>query len=113
MTEFEKLVKMLDEAGIPYERDDDADNFVNCFGEEYIKRIKYPKKGVDEVCSIVYGRGTYGYPEGLLEICGLLTDEETKYDIVAGHLTAEDVFSRIKSDHEQHKAESKEENHDN
>ena len=55
MTEFEKLVKMLDEAGIPYERDDDADNFVNCFGEEYIKRIKYPKKGVDEVCSIVYG----------------------------------------------------------
>lgn len=100
MTEFEKLVQLMDEASIPYERDDDSTLYVNCFGLANIKRIKYPKKGVDEVCSVVYGYGTYGYPEGLLEICGLLTDEEAKYDSVAGHLTAEDVFSRIKSDYE-------------
>lgn len=96
MTEFEKLVQLMDEASIPYERDDDT----NWFGGEKIKRMKYPKKGVDEVCSIIYGYGTYGYPEGLLEICGLLTDEEAKYDSIAGHLTAEDVFSRIKYDYE-------------
>lgn len=97
MTEFEKLVKMMDEASTPYERDDDT----NWLGGEKIKRMKYPKKGVDEVCSIIYGYGTYGYPEGLLEIRGLLTDEEAKYgDDIVGHLTAEDVFSRIKADYE-------------
>ena len=106
MSEFEKLVKMMDEARIPYERDDDATDFADyyrnyfCSGIEPIKRIKYPKIGTDEVCSVIYGPGTYGYPEGLLEIMGLLTDEEAKYDDVVGHLTAEDVFSRIKADYE-------------
>lgn len=103
MTEFEKLVKMMDDASIPYERDDDTTPFVNCFGLANIKRIKYPKKGIDEICSVIYGYGTYGYPEGLLEIRGLLTDEEAKNDDVVGHLTAEDVFSRIKDDYERRK----------
>ena len=95
MNEFDKLISMLDESGIPYERDDD--NFMMlAFGTPVggIKRIKYPKKE-DFVCSVVFGHGTYGFESGKLEIMGLLTPEEEKYDSVIGYLTAKDVFDRI------------------
>lgn len=95
MQEFDKLIKMLDESGIPYERDDD--NFMMLtFGTPVggIKRIKYPKKE-DFVCSVVFGNGTYGFESGKLEIMGLLTPEEEQYDSVIGYLTAKDVFDRI------------------
>lgn len=57
LNEFDKLVSMLDKAGIPYERDDE--------------------------------------------------DEERKWDSVCGHLTAEDVFQRIKKHYEENKNDNK------
>ena len=47
------------------------------------------------IISIVQGYGTYGEEDDLLEIMGLLTEEEEKIDSVTGYLTAEDVFNRI------------------
>lgn len=95
MSQFDKLIGMLDKSGIPYERDDD--NFLTlAYGMPYggIQRIKYPKKE-DFVCSVVFGYGTYGFESGELEIMGLLTPEEEKFDSVVGYLTAQDVFDRI------------------
>lgn len=97
MNEFDKLIKMLDDAGIPYERNDDK-NDLSCFGieREPMRRIKYEKNDNFCVCSVICGYGSYGYEEGLLEIMGLLTPEEEQLDSVAGYLTADDVFNRIK-----------------
>ena len=47
------------------------------------------------IISIVQGYGTYGEEDDILEIKGLLTEEEEKIDSVTGYLTAEDVFNRI------------------
>ena len=87
MDEFDKLVKMLDDARIPYER---------CDGIE-IRRIHYPQNE-NFTCSAICGRGTYGNEKGLIEIMGLLTPEEEEMDSVVGHLTAKEVFGRILKD---------------
>jgi hypothetical protein len=84
--EMDKLEQLLVEAGIPYEKS-------RVFGG---KQLQYPCKGSDRVCSVILHKGSYGRSEGLLEIMGLLTDEELECDTVAGHLTADDVFGRIK-----------------
>lgn len=84
--EMDKLEQLLVEADIPYEKE-------RMFGG---KRLIYPRKGDDQVCSVVLHKGSYGRHNGLLEIMGLLTDEELECDTVAGHLTADDVFGRIK-----------------
>ena len=47
------------------------------------------------IISIVQGYRTYGEEYDLLEIMGLLTEEEEKIDSVTGYLTAENVFDRI------------------
>lgn len=47
--------------------------------------------------------GSYGRDEDLLEIMGLLTPEEDAEDEVAGYLTAENVFERIKNHWGAHK----------
>lgn len=106
MSEFGKLIKMLDESGIPYERDDD-DFLMLAYGMPYggIKRIKYPKKE-DFECSVVFGNGTYGFESGKLEIMGLLTPEEEKYDSVAGYLTAKEVFNRINKHYKESKKDA-------
>ena len=84
--EFNKLVDLLDQNGIPYDRADD----------ELIKRIHYPQHE-KFVCSAVFGHGTYGSERGLIEIMGLLTPEEEAYcGGVMGGLTADEVFKRIK-----------------
>lgn len=100
MNEFDKLCKMLDDAKIPYERNDDKNN-LSCFGvnREPMRRIVYgpdPDKDRVCVCSVICGYGSYGYEEGLLEMMGLLTPEEMECDSVKGWLTADDVFNRIK-----------------
>lgn len=99
--EFNKLCKMLDDAKIPYERDDDDPNhdfYVRMRPDVLpMRRIKYYGKNEHAcVCSIIYGYGSYGVEKGLLEISGLLTPEEEEFDSVMGYLTADDVFSRIK-----------------
>lgn len=84
--EFDKLEHLLVDAGIPYEKQRN-------FGG---KQIAYPRFGDDRVCSVILHKGSYGREKGLLEIMGLLTDEEYECDSVAGYLTADDVFNRIK-----------------
>lgn len=92
--EFFKLEAMLKAEGIPfvYHRQPDMCGFQIC----------YPEDGENRVCSIILHSGSYGREQGLLEIMGLLKpDEETcDGDDVAGYLTAEDVFERIKAHHD-------------
>ena len=47
------------------------------------------------VVSVIEHYGSYGHAQDTLEIMGLLTDEERRYDSVVGSLTAQDVFDRI------------------
>lgn len=62
---------------------------------DYLDRVHYyNKKGV-LICSAIYGKHTYGYEEGLIEICGLLSDKEKEYDNVLGWLSPEEVYFRI------------------
>lgn len=51
--------------------------------------------GKNRILSVIFGRGTYGYESGLLEIMGLLTPEEEDNDSVLGYLTADNVYYRI------------------
>ncbi|MCR4848144.1 MAG: hypothetical protein K5920_04755 [Bacteroidales bacterium] len=98
--EMPKLITMLQEANIPFE------TFSNPFSGKQLcyygkKGRPIPEEGVingsgiGSVCSVIYG---YGKEKGLLEICGLMTEEEYEKvnDSVLGYLTAEDVFARIK-----------------
>lgn len=87
--EIVKLSEMLKEAGIPFE-------FSNLNGGYH---IEYPN-GENRVCSVVEHSFSYGADDDLLEIMGLLTEEEQEEDVgdesaVKGYLTAEDVFGRI------------------
>lgn len=84
--EMDKLEQLLVEADIPYEKS-------RVFGG---KQLQYLCKGDARVCSVILHKGSYGRSEGLLEIMGLLTDKELECDDVAGYLTADDVFGRIK-----------------
>lgn len=86
--EILKLKGMLEMEGIPF---------------VFRKRIRfngyqicYPKGGEERVCSVIEQEGSYGNKVDLLEIMGLLTEKESEVDDVAGWLTAENVFSRIK-----------------
>ncbi len=97
LDEFHKLIFMLNKEGIPYEKADEPDD-----SSMDMKRIHYPQDN-KFVCSVIFGHGSYGYEDGLLEIMGLLTDEEYKIDSVLGGLTAEDVFKRIKKHYEENK----------
>lgn len=47
------------------------------------------------VCSVVCHDYSYGHQDGLLEIMGLLTEEEEEFDSVKGWLDADEVFKRI------------------
>ena len=52
------------------------------------------------ICSVIEHDHSYGHEEDLLEIKGLLTEEESETDSVVAHLTAEQVFQRIKDHYE-------------
>lgn len=88
--EIFKLRDMLDEAGIPYLCENGFMNGV---------ALVYPNRE-NMVCSVIEHDGSYGRQVDKIEIMGLLTDEEGKYDNVVGYLTAEDVFGRIKTHYE-------------
>lgn len=86
LEQYSLLLKMLQDAGIPFE---------TCRRPEIMGyQAVYPSNAA-RVCSVITGAYTYGGDEGLLEIMGLLTEEEREIDSVKGWLTAEDVFSRI------------------
>ena len=99
LNEMDKLRNMLDVNRIKYNYDviDDGRDILSvCFGlvgkREYIQIYNNGQR----IISVVYGCGTYGYEKGLLEIMGLLTDEEFENDDVVGYLSAENVYNRIK-----------------
>ena len=94
--EIRKLSKMLDDAGITH-------RLVRRFDGWQIGYPVLPLEG-DYVCSVIQNRISYGSEDDLLEIRGLLTDEEAACDSVAGYLTAEDVFGRIKTHWEANKS---------
>ena len=90
VTEMSKLMKLLDEANVPYEVQD-------CWGTP---QVCYPKSGEGQVCDAICHGFSYGHEEGLLEIMGL-GDEEAIGDSVEGYLTAEEVATRIIAHHQQ------------
>lgn len=61
-------------------------------------QIGYPVLPPDTsyICSVIETDHSYGHDDDLLEIRGLLTDEEYQEDSVLGHLNAEEVFERIR-----------------
>ena len=118
--EIFKLKEMLEKAEIPYifiDRFEEDRKLMknNEYLNEYLKDKEYYQillfddfrevmeryntyKVFDNekiIISILQGYGTYGEEDDLLEIMGLLTEEEEKIDSVTGYLTAEDVFNRI------------------
>lgn len=91
--EIFRLKEMLEKAGIPFifkEHNDYRDGY----------QILYPAD-TERACSVIEHEYSYGHEQDLLEIMGLLTDEESQYDSVVGHLSAENVFERIKKDYEE------------
>ena len=109
MNEIEiiKLHEMLNEANIPHTFTDDKNHYKEIKATNNIALIKASKdleksyqiiiyKNGERLCDVIYGYGSYGYGEGLLEIMGGLTEEERGYDEVLGCLTADEVFKRFK-----------------
>lgn len=86
--EILKLDQMLTEANIPHT--------LKCLMDGW--QVCYPTERQTEECIMdaIEHRGSYGHECDELEIMGLLTPEEEVYDSVLGHLTAEDVFERIR-----------------
>lgn len=90
ITEIHKLHRMLCEAGVEHE----YINHGSVFGKvDHWQICLYNIEG-ERVLSVVEGAGTYGAEDDLLEIMGLLTEEEA-VECVVGWLTAENVFERI------------------
>lgn len=97
--EILRLKKMLEDAGIPFEYDDDV------FGEGDNLQARQIVVFVDDEgnnVDAIYNTASYGYTEGLLEIMGGLTEKEGSEDSVLGYLTAEEVFERFKYCYENH-----------
>ena len=102
--EIFKLKVMLVNAEIPYEF---LDRSIIDYQEEkmpfpFYHIIVYEpnQENIEEpirLISVIQGKGTYGEKEDLLEIQGLLTEEESKYDSVCGSLSADEVFKRIQN----------------
>lgn len=87
--EILRLRKMLREANIPHAFDRIFDGWIVC----------YPT-AEERVMDAIEHRGSYGNFEDKLEIFGLLTPEEASEGDVLGHLTAEEVFERIRKHHD-------------
>ncbi len=92
--EIFRLKDMLDDEEIPYV----YHNRSNQYAEHY--QIGYPVLPPSDacVCSIIEGNFTYGQESDLLEIMGLLEEDEAVLDAVVGGLSADEVLSRIKAD---------------
>lgn len=91
--EIRKLMRKLSDYDIPYSVHDMFDGI----------NIKYP--GDDTfVCSVIEHTFSYGGQSDLLEIMGLLTEEERKHDSVKGWMTAKEVFERIYTHYKEHRS---------
>ena len=98
MNELIRLHNMLIERRINHSLILEYDNYNNKYDRRYLRLYEYGSNYEEEshrILSAICHYGSYGYEENLIEIMGLLTDEESKYDSVLGHLTAEQVLERI------------------
>ena len=86
--EIHVLDKMLAEAEIPHTMKPFMDGFQICYPVE---------SKLNKVMDAIEHFGSYGNEMDLLEIMGLLTPEEQEFDSVLGNLSAQEVFSRIKT----------------
>ena len=84
MNEMSKLITLLENAHVPYEARPNWDGTI---------QVGYPNFE-NPICDAICSRGCYGYERGLLEIMGLVNEEEVG-DSVEGYLTAVEVFQRI------------------
>lgn len=104
--EILKLKEMLEKNSIPF-------RFSESFGGYHIEypfpyTIVLGRRSKELICSVIEHDGSYGHEEDLLEIMGLLTEEEKEYGSeVAGWLTAENVYERISKDWEVRKNEKR------
>ena len=89
--EMMTLIDKLEIANIPFAAEAD------CYGGIHVMYPDDWKNGCK--CSVISHKYSYGGREGLLEIMGLLTEEEEEWDEVVGYLTADDVFARIYTDY--------------
>ena len=94
--EIRKLMRMLSDYGIPYSVNDLYDGI----------QVIYPEAETPQtaVCSVIEHFGSYGGQLDLLEIMGLLTEEEIKHNSVKGWMNAKEVFKRIYTHYEEHKS---------
>ena len=96
--EIFKLKDMLEKAEIPFVWKEHKD-----YRNGY--QILYPVGGVQNICSVIEHKFSYGNEKDLLEIQGLMTkeEEEKQHDSVLGFLTAENVFKRIEKHYKENK----------
>jgi hypothetical protein len=92
-TEILKLDKMLTDANIPHTLDRFLDGW----------QVIYSVNG-NRIADAIQHFGSFGNTENLLEIMGLVKPEETN-DSCLGHLTADDVFNRIREHYNAHPTE--------
>lgn len=90
--EILRLDKMLTEANIPHTLRKLFDGWQVC----YPNTIGSGQTTMDAI----QHRWSYGGDCNQIEIMGLLTPEEQEHDDVVGHLTAEQVFERIRNHYE-------------
>lgn len=89
--QMKKLMNKLESANIPFIVENDSFDSLH---------LMYPGDwNTGCKCSVICHKYSYGHEQGLLEIMGLLTDEEKKRDNVVGYLTAKEVFDRIYNDY--------------
>ena len=81
--EMTKLIEILKKSNIPFK-------VTSCWGAP---QVWYPNRK-HVVCDAVCHKFSFGGKDGLLEIMGLV-DEEEVGDDVEGYLTAEEVANRI------------------
>lgn len=87
---LDRLRGLLMISGIEFTNNGSSDGILG-----YLDRVYYRNKKGELVCSAIWGKGSYGYEDDLIEIRGLLSDKEKEYDDVLGWLTPEEVFFRI------------------
>lgn len=100
MTEMDKLEQYLIQHRIEHNRYRETTDLVSWDG---IKRAEIQTR--DQICvpeegdrckwDAICQHGSYGYKEGLLEICGDLVDPKEDGDTVVGWQTADDVIRRL------------------
>lgn len=85
--EIQVLHSLLEKENISHTMKEMYDGWQICYPSD--ENNKYVMDAIEHF-------GSYGCEEDLIEIMGLLTPDEEACDSVIGHLTANEVFERIK-----------------